>query len=401
MEHSVPELGNIVITALRDADYQDSTIANYQKTINNSSLTSTQTIISTLRNSGADSPADDQSPNREIQCSTPLRLLRTSSTSSIPTSKPEPSYSPTEPWAAAAASQPVTIFPIFTPTMRLIYVHVDSPTPLLMTTPVRLAVISSFSKATESLASTPRPRTRSPHTSNPSWPVGKQHLSPWVASNLRPFFKYCHRPDLIDALCLINVARNHAVIPALTDEQCAQIIAECQKSSTPSRNAAITLLALTTGLRSIDIIHMTLTDIDWHHRTLAIIQHKTGNPLTVPLPRLLCQRVADYVLGQRPTSNSPEVFLRTKAPHTRLTDHSAIHVIITKTLTTAGIDRYRPVHNSSATPLPPGCCNPILHCPRSLLSSDTPTRPRQPCTTPSILIVSATVFSQVPKGAQS
>ena len=85
---------------------------------------------------------------------------------------------------------------------------------------------------------------------------------PWVASNLRPFFKYCHRLDLIDALTLINVARKHAVIPALTDEQCAQIITGCQQSSTPSRNAAITSLALTTGLRSIDIIHMTLADID-------------------------------------------------------------------------------------------------------------------------------------------
>lgn len=33
MEHSVAELGTIVIASLREADYQESTITNYQKTI--------------------------------------------------------------------------------------------------------------------------------------------------------------------------------------------------------------------------------------------------------------------------------------------------------------------------------------------------------------------------------
>ena len=54
-----------------------------------------------------------------------------------------------------------------------------------------------------------------------------------------------------------------------------------------ARDAAITLLALTTGLRACDIVNLRLADIDWRARTAGIVQQKTNNPLTVPLTDLL------------------------------------------------------------------------------------------------------------------
>ena len=101
--------------------------------------------------------------------------------------------------------------------------------------------------------------------------------------------------------------------------------------------AAITLLALTTGLRACDIVNLRLADIDWRGQTIGIVQQKTGNPLTVPLTDLLVGKLADYVLDQRPGSPDDHVFLRSVAPHIRLADHAAIHRVITETFRAAGV----------------------------------------------------------------
>ena len=69
-----------------------------------------------------------------------------------------------------------------------------------------------------------------------------------------------------------------------------------------ARDAAITLLALSTGLRACDIVALRLGDVDWRGHTIGIVQCKTGNPLTLPLPTLLLSKLACYVLDERPGS---------------------------------------------------------------------------------------------------
>jgi integrase len=104
-----------------------------------------------------------------------------------------------------------------------------------------------------------------------------------------------------------------------------------------ARDAAITLLALSTGLRACDIIDLRLSDIDWRGQTISIVQRKTGNPLTVPLTALLVARLADYVLGHRPGSGDDHVFLRQVAPHVRLAGHASIHRVTTEVFRAAGV----------------------------------------------------------------
>jgi integrase len=104
-----------------------------------------------------------------------------------------------------------------------------------------------------------------------------------------------------------------------------------------SRDAAITLLAVTTGLRACDIINLRLADIDWRARTASLVQKKTNNPLTVPLTDLLIGRLADYVLDQRPDSSDQHLFLRSVAPHRRLADHATVHRVIATVFAKAGM----------------------------------------------------------------
>lgn len=122
----------------------------------------------------------------------------------------------------------------------------------------------------------------------------------WVVSNFRPFLKFTDRSDLVDAVRLAGVKRSHPILPLLSDEAEHRIVQACATPVIAARDAAITLLAVTTGLRACDIINLRLADIDWRARTAGIVQQKTHNPLTVPLTDLLVSRLADYVLDQRP-----------------------------------------------------------------------------------------------------
>ena len=159
----------------------------------------------------------------------------------------------------------------------------------------------------------------------------------WVVSNFRPFLKFTGRADLVDAAGLAGVRRSHAILPVLSDDDECLVLRACASGSVRARDAAITLLALTTGLRACDIVNLRLGDIDWRARTASIVQQKTNNPLTVPLTDLLVGRLADYVLVPRPDSDDDHVFLRSVAPHTRLADHASIYRVIADVFAKAGV----------------------------------------------------------------
>lgn len=158
----------------------------------------------------------------------------------------------------------------------------------------------------------------------------------WVLSNFRPFLKYTGRTDLVDAAGLAGIKRSHAIVPMLSDHDQGCVLQACTSGAVSARDAAITLLALTTGLRACDIVKLRLGDIDWRGRTASIVQQKTGNPLTVPLTDLLVAKLAEYVLEHRPTSGDDHVFLRVKAPHLGLANHATIHRVISGVFGNAG-----------------------------------------------------------------
>ena len=159
----------------------------------------------------------------------------------------------------------------------------------------------------------------------------------WLVSNFRPFLKFTGRTDLVDAAGLAGVKRSHAILPVLSDDDQGLVLQACTVGTVSDRDAAITLLAITTGLRACDIVNVRLGDIDWRGRTASIVQQKTNNPLTVPLTDLLIARLADYVLQHRSTSEDDHVFLRAKAPHTGLADHASIYRVIAEVFGKAGV----------------------------------------------------------------
>jgi integrase len=159
----------------------------------------------------------------------------------------------------------------------------------------------------------------------------------WVVSNFRPFLKFTGRADLANALNLAGIKRFHALVPVLGDGDEERVVRACASGVVSARDAAITLLALSTGLRACDIVALRVGDVDWRGHTIGLVQQKTGNPLTLPLPALLLGKLASYVLDERPRSADDHLFLRSVAPHTRLGDHATVHRVTAQTFRKAGV----------------------------------------------------------------
>ena len=158
-----------------------------------------------------------------------------------------------------------------------------------------------------------------------------------IVTNFRPFLKFTQRADLVGAINTVRACRPHATPPVIADADQQLVVDACASGAVSARDAAITLLALLTGLRACDIIGMRLVDIDWRAQVLQVVQQKTGNPVTLPLPALVVTKLAAYVLSERPEGADDRVFLRSLAPHTGLADHASIHGVISTTFRKAGV----------------------------------------------------------------
>lgn len=165
---------------------------------------------------------------------------------------------------------------------------------------------------------------------------------PNVLYALRLFLDYLKSNSLVskDLQLLLNtpVRRKKRVLPCFTHEEVDAILKQIDiNTKQGKRDYAILLLASHTGLRSIDIINLRLSDIDWLNDSIHIVQKKTGRPLVLPLETNTGNAIAEYILEARPESTSEYVFLKTCAPYRKLADCGTPNNILAKYLKNAGI----------------------------------------------------------------
>jgi len=127
-------------------------------------------------------------------------------------------------------------------------------------------------------------------------------------------------PKTLELAFPTEKASRLSIVTTLSREQVDAIKSFCKKSCSPStlRSAAMTILALRMGFRSIDICNLCLSNISWESRTISIVQQKTGVPLTLPFPTEVGNILARYILNGRPKCDEPNVFITLKHPFTRL-----------------------------------------------------------------------------------
>ena len=100
-----------------------------------------------------------------------------------------------------------------------------------------------------------------------------------------------------------------------TAEEIRRLLAVIDRhSAVGKRDYAMILMTARLGLRISDLRHLELGDLDWRAKTLTIIQHKTGRPLSLPLLDDVGWAVIDYVRHGRPETACAKVFIKRRHP---------------------------------------------------------------------------------------
>ena len=146
-------------------------------------------------------------------------------------------------------------------------------------------------------------------------------------------------PDCVE-LFSYKVYREMPVQGCITDEDLQRIYDVIDVDTVMGkRDLAIIELAATTGLRAVDIIKLTLDDIDWDKAEIHTIQSKTGRAVSLPLINDAADALADYINNGRPDSQSNLIFLRTNPPCYPISDSSSIGYMFRSYEKKAGIVR--------------------------------------------------------------
>ena len=102
-------------------------------------------------------------------------------------------------------------------------------------------------------------------------------------------------------------------------------------------NRAILLLLARLGLRSGDVAHLRLTDIDWNSGTLQVIG-KGRYQVRLPLPQDVGDALLRYLECRPATMDTDHVFIRSIAPCRPLTSGDGVSAVVKHALKRANID---------------------------------------------------------------
>lgn len=103
------------------------------------------------------------------------------------------------------------------------------------------------------------------------------------------------------------------------------------------RNYAMLLLATRLGMRSGDIAKLSLSELDFEHEQICLIQQKNGEMLHLPMLLEVRKALIDYIDNARPRVDSNMVFLRHRAPCQGIST-SVLRFETSKYFSLAGID---------------------------------------------------------------
>ncbi len=162
-------------------------------------------------------------------------------------------------------------------------------------------------------------------------------------SALRSYFRY--RTTLGDCVYhLIGVTSfpanwQQATLPkTLNNDEVERLLAALDYDGAAARRtAAIVHCALDLGLRSSEVAHLGLDDIDWCAATITLRGTKSRREDVMPLPVATGQAIADYLTYERPSTNNRAVFVRNVAPRDQPVGPDLIRKSIRQAYARAGL----------------------------------------------------------------
>lgn len=143
-----------------------------------------------------------------------------------------------------------------------------------------------------------------------------QHLVAHVRSFLRWLAVHGHAPKGLDSqIDTPRVYRQEQLPRALRWETVRALLQSIDRTtSIGRRDYAMLLLIATYGLRTSEIVALTLDDVAWRRGELRVPRRKVDGVLVLPLTDDVGDAILDYVQHGRPTQPTRVVFLRARPP---------------------------------------------------------------------------------------
>jgi integrase/recombinase XerD len=163
-----------------------------------------------------------------------------------------------------------------------------------------------------------------------------------IVASLRTFLRWLHAEGQLRAPLheQIDTARTYRLerLPRAWPWEQVLALLRSVDCSTPGglRDFTLLYLAASYGLRSGELVRLTLDDIDWRAGTLTVRQTKTQQTLVLPLSEEGRAVLARYLSAGRPRSACRELFLRRKAPAGPLAA-TAVHDILGRRVALSGL----------------------------------------------------------------
>lgn len=160
---------------------------------------------------------------------------------------------------------------------------------------------------------------------------------------LRSFLRYLrYRGEIaLDLAAAVPTVPNWSMtgIPrAMDPDHVRAVLASCKRGTAVGcRDYAILMLLARLGLRSGEIVSLTLGSIDWELGCLTVVGSKGGISSQLPLPADVGQAIADYLQRSRAHSPCRSLFLRATAPIQGLGSQTSIGSIVMAAIARAGI----------------------------------------------------------------
>ena len=172
-----------------------------------------------------------------------------------------------------------------------------------------------------------------------------------MVSALRSFFNCLHlhghiSTDLTGAVPTVANWR-HATLPnSIPLDDVEHLLNSCdQDTITGQRDHTILLLLARLGLRSSEVVNMTLDDIDWETGEIRV-SGKSRRHDRLPLPKDVGEALAKYLCQGRPCCSTRRVFVRIRAPRRGLMGRGAIYSVVQRAFDRAGL---HPAHKGPHT----------------------------------------------------
>lgn len=134
-----------------------------------------------------------------------------------------------------------------------------------------------------------------------------------------------------------RVYRGERLPKALPQDQVKALLQSIDQSDSLSRrDFTLVYLAAAYGLRSGELVRLTLDDFDWQGRTVRVPQTKTRQVLQLPLTDEAANVLIRYLRHARPKTSHRELFLRTTAPCSPL-QSTAVRELLTRRIRRSGL----------------------------------------------------------------